>query len=75
MELLDKLFNEIGNYARVNGSIEVHRAWRDKMLEQSRDVPESRMEYETLSDDDKVLDATIAFEVISDYLAWYDKNK
>ena len=74
MKLPDRLFNEIMNYAKVNGSLEVFRSWRDKMLEQGREVPERRMNYETLSDNDKALDATIAFEVISDYLIWYENH-
>jgi len=38
---------------------EVHAAWRDGMLEQGREVAAERMDWETLSEQDKALDRYI----------------
>lgn len=58
------------DFCEVNGSMELHRSWRDNMLEQDREVTESRMVYKTLAEQDKVLDAKISFDVITDFLVY-----
>ena len=72
---LDQLFETIEEYAKVNGSREVHRAWRDIMISQGREVPEQRMKYETLDHKDKLLDAIIAKDLITDFLVWFENHK
>lgn len=42
----------------------VHKAWRDGMLDQGREVAEARLEWETLSDEDKALDHYIAEQIV-----------
>ena len=42
---------------------EVHAAWRDGMLSQGREVAAERMQWETLTEEDKKLDRYIAERV------------
>jgi hypothetical protein len=72
---IDKLVNNIDHdtiksFSILNGATEVHRVWRDTMIFQGREVSESRMKWETLSKQDKTLDATIAEKVIWDFITW-----
>lgn len=53
------------------GAPEVHRAWRDVMLEQKRNVTTERMEWRLLSTQDKYLDEEIASAIVEDFLVWY----
>jgi hypothetical protein len=60
----------IDNFAELNGAHEVHRSWRDNMLEQSRSVSKERMDWDTLSEQDKALDYLISRDVIRDFVIW-----
>lgn len=42
---------------------EVHAAWREGMLAQGREVAPERMSWETLSDQDKLLDRYIGIQL------------
>ena len=57
----------IKEFCKLDGAMEVHRAWRDKMLEQDRDVRQSQMVFDLLKSDDKELDAYIAYETIMNF--------
>lgn len=61
-------------FALNNGAREVHRSWRDNMLHQGRAVSEERMNWETLSEYDKILDRQIAFDVIRDFVVWAEAH-
>lgn len=65
----------IAEYAAVNGSMEVHRSWRDTMLSQDRSPNPDRLLYSNLSKEDQDLDSTIAFDVVKDFLVWYFSTK
>ncbi len=62
--------SELEEFCKLNGAREVHRSWRDNMLAQGRGVSPERMEWDTLPDIDKALDARISMDVIQDYLVW-----
>jgi hypothetical protein len=47
----------------------VWQAWRDNMIRQGRYVPEERMSWETLPEQDKELDESIYEDVINAYIA------
>lgn len=55
---------EVYHFLRTDGAKAVHRQWRDSMLAQGREVAPERMEWETLSEQDKHLDFEIAVEVV-----------
>ncbi len=57
-------------FARMNGAQEVHRAWRDRMLEQSRTVTTERMIWDGLDEQDRDLDRLISLDVLRDYSTW-----
>jgi len=63
--------DELRKFCESSGGREVHRAWRDHMLKQQRQVASERMSWDTLSNDDKSLDVSISYDVISDFLVWY----
>jgi len=73
--MLTRLYESIEEYAKINGSMEVHRSWRDTMIEQGRKVSDDRMIYDKLDHKDKLLDATIAKDVIKDFLVWFENHK
>lgn len=60
----DELIKE---FSELSGAIQVHQAWRDGMLYKGRDVDASKMVFDKLKKDDKILDAYIAYEVIKDF--------
>lgn len=57
-------------FAERSGFIMVWESWRDNMLKQGRNVPEIRMNKETLPANDIELDTEIAFDVIDDFAFW-----
>lgn len=57
-------------FTTQDGAREVHRAWRDTMLAQGREVAAEKMEWETLSEHDKALDALVAHGVIRSFAMW-----
>lgn len=65
----------IARFAHENGAQEVWRSWRDNMLEQGRGVSEKRMNWSTLSQQDKELDANISFDVIRDFVVWWTAHE
>ena len=65
---------EILFFARENGARELHRSWRDNMLEQGRQVPPGRMKWETLSEQDKELDFEIANDLYQDFYTWLKEH-
>jgi hypothetical protein len=64
----------ISEFCEFDGAIECHRSWRDNMLEQGRSVSKERMDWRTLSQQDKELDAKISYDIISDFLAWAESH-
>ena len=61
---------EIFKFAESNGAQELHRSWRDNMLEQEREVSSERMEWDTLPRKDKQLDLRIANDLYQDFYTW-----
>jgi hypothetical protein len=61
----------IGQFTALDGAMQLWKSWRDTMIKQGREVSKERMEWDTLSDDDKILDAQVAFDVITDFMSWY----
>jgi hypothetical protein len=57
-------------FAKEVGGIEVHRAWRDEMYSQCREVDTDRQVYATLSKEDKELNAGIAAHVVVQFFKW-----
>lgn len=57
------------------GAPEVHRVWRDVMLEQARTVGTERMDWHGLPAQDKYLDEKIASAVVLDFLIWFFAHK
>ena len=57
------------------GAPEVHRAWRDVMLDQGRTVGVGQMDWRNLPAQDKKLDEEIASAVVLDFLVWYFAHK
>lgn len=57
-------------FAATQGAKVVHASWRDHMLEQGREVSSERMQFDTLSDQDRELDYHIAFDVLKAYYDW-----
>ncbi len=55
-------------FSSTNGAAEVWRSWKDNMLAQCRNVTQERLNWDTLPQIDKELDAKIAYDVISDFL-------
>ena len=72
---VNQMLNSVLDYAAKNGSIEVHRSWRDTMLQQDREVPDHRMVWDNLESRDKILDAQIAYDVVKDFLVWFEAHK
>jgi hypothetical protein len=65
------LTNEVlTEFANENGGREVHRSWRDTMLEQGRHVRPELMEWDALSAEDRTLDCAISAAVLIDFRAW-----
>jgi hypothetical protein len=62
--------NAVEQFAQEVGARQVWRIWRDQMLSQGRHVPEERMEWETLPEQDKRLDERIAISVVFAFLSW-----
>lgn len=54
-------------YSSLLGATEVYRSWRDHMLAQGREIKTEQRQWETLPEQDKELDAQIAFDVIKDF--------
>jgi hypothetical protein len=71
---LMSIYMVIRDFCLSNGGREVHRSWRDKMLSQGRDVAKERMDWDTLPEDDKELDQTIARDVITDFIAFIQSH-
>ena len=61
-------------FAKKNGAREVHRSWRDKMLQQGREVSKQRKNFLALDLNDVELDAQIAYDVILDFLVWIQSH-
>ena len=57
----------IEDYAYSIGRMEIYRAWRDNMLRQGRGIKTHQKQWDTLPEQDRVLDARIAMAVIRDY--------
>lgn len=57
------------------GAPEVHRAWRDVMLSQARNVGVERMVWKNLPTQDKQLDEQIASAIVEDFLVWFFAHK
>jgi len=72
---IDQMLSSVLDYAAKNGSIEVHRSWRDTMHQQDRGVPDCKMIWENLESRDKILDAQIAYDVVRDFLVWFEAHK
>ena len=72
---IDQMLGSVLDYAAKNGSIEVHRSWWDTMSQQDREVPDHRMVWENLESRDKILNAQIAYDVIKDFLVWFEAHK
>lgn len=66
--------SDLGEFAKANGAMEVHRSWRDRMLAQGRNVDDDKMTWEGLSVRDQILDEVIAFDVIRDFVIWYNAH-
>ena len=60
----------IEQFVKMNAGRELHRAWRDNMIDQGRKVSAERMEWESLPHQDKELDKMIAREVLTDFVFW-----
>jgi len=57
-------------YAENGGDMEVHRSWRDNMINHGREVSCERMNWETLPFIDRKLDENIAFDIAWDFIGW-----
>jgi len=66
--------DDIRDYAIGNGYLEVWRSWRDNMLKQERGVASKFLVLETLPARDVELDVEIAFDVIRDFIIWYNAH-
>jgi hypothetical protein len=68
----DRFFSDeyIAGFASLDGCRELHRSWRDNMLQQGRVVSETRMSWGTLSAEDKQLDQNIAYDVVRDFVTF-----
>jgi len=73
--VINQMLARVIDYAAKNGSIEVHRSWRDTMIQQKRGVPDRRMVWENLDSKDKVLDAQIAYDVVKDFLVRFEAHR
>ena len=73
--VINQMFDSVLDYAAKNGSIEVHRSWRDTMIQQKREVPDHRMAWKNLDSKDKILDVQIAYDVVKDFLVWFEAHK
>lgn len=70
----EDMVQKIFEYAKTNGAAQVWKAWRDTMLAQGRDVTPKYMEW-PIPERDIELDATIAREVIADFLIWLEAHE
>lgn len=68
-ENIEKVIDE---YSQT-GAFEVWRSWRDTMLAQGRDVAPKFMEL-PIPEQDMKLDATIAADVVKDFLVWVETH-
>ena len=66
--------DRIIQFIELNGAREVHRSWRDNMLLQGRYVDNDRMDWDTLSTEDKELDRAIAHDIITDFMVWLEAH-
>lgn len=67
-QLLDKA---ISAYVETQGGREIHRAWRDSMMNQGRKVSPEKLEWETLPYQDKMLDEQIAEDLLRDFSVFF----
>jgi hypothetical protein len=63
---------ELADFCDSNGGQQVWQSWKEMMLVQHREVESKRLNWGTLSYRDKELDKSIAFEVIQDFITWYN---
>jgi hypothetical protein len=61
--------NQIREYCKLNGAIQVWSTWRSKMISQGRDVS-NKFHSWPIPARDIELDSLIAFDVIDDFLVW-----
>ena len=67
------MFDVVSEYSKLNGAIQVWKAWRDKMLEQRREVKPVYLSL-PIPQRDVELDAAIAYAVLDDFLAWAESH-
>lgn len=74
--ILEKVFSDwyIADYSRFFGAQRVYCSWRDNMLAQGREIKTEQRYWDTLPDQDKVLDARIALAVITDFALYARAN-
>lgn len=70
----NKWKDEIIQFIETNSAREVHRSWRENMLLQGRSVDSDRMDWNTLSAEDRELDKAIAHDVITDFMVWLEAH-
>jgi hypothetical protein len=62
------------DYCKRSGAMTVWRSWRDTMLKYYREVDEDHMNWFSVPDRDKSLDAYIAYAVVKDFLEWLGEH-
>lgn len=66
--IIDRKIIEL--YCSTSGAYQVWLSWKDGMKSQGREIKEHQEKWDTMKEEDKDLDRSIAENIIDDFLTW-----